>query len=508
MAKLVDPDSLNQNTEVTFNTTNKTIALAVAGNLSNDGVTIQCIYSWCKEEWRTDTTLIKHPFPLKPIDGPSGTQFDLVDGWDWLDATTTGLIRDGGWALKDGSTSQEEWMNVTSLGSFNASTDQAYYTQGDAATPTDITLASEVNQAIKIYGDSSHGNFDYRGDFIIFLREEAKTFDSYDLITEQNISALTYKKYALPLSNASDAIKITHNDAAVALAPYLNINLTIMDGTGFQAASVKSYILNEVGQDSAGRWFRCSVAGTLDANGVADYTTEGGTGTFVAYEGERQIGSDYYAFSKIIEGDNKTLEQIYEKVQYLLRQTTDINENGTGTLRGDTADDLLYFVGDTLNTQTGVFIDNVSSIDMNRINFSDNSGTVRTYPYAAAGTISFNAALQGDASAIYRMYFTNDDAGTNSGNDFGTDNAILVNDNSGTDISGNISGSASVSYDYDYDGNIQRGVGSDGSDVPVTLVAIGLDTAQYVVVTGTISRSKNNNFIMVSSDELTYTNPA
>ena len=40
-------------------------------------------------------------------------------------------------------------------------------------------------------------NRDY---FKIYLREQGKTYDAYDLLTEQNISALTYKKYALPVA--------------------------------------------------------------------------------------------------------------------------------------------------------------------------------------------------------------------------------------------------------------------------------------------------------------------
>ena len=454
MAKIIDPDGLNQGTEMTFDTAAKTMALAVAGNLSDDGVAIQCVYSFCKEEFKNDATLIKHPFPLKPIDGPSGTQFDLIGGWTWADTTTTGLIRDGGWALKNASgTSLEEWMNITSLGSFNAGADQAYYTQGDLNSPTDITLAGEVNQAIKIYGDGTHGGIDYRSAFTIFLREEAKTYDSYDLLTAQNISALTYKKYALPLSNASDSIKVTHTDAEVAAAPYTNIDVT-----------------------------------------------------YYAADQSETIGAGSYNFRKIIEGDNKTLEQIYEKIMYQLRQTGDIDE-GAGTVRGDTADALLWWVGDTLYTKTGVFIENIQSADQNRIVFTDQGGTTRTYPYASAGAIAFNTALQNDSDAIYRMFFTNDDAGSDAGNDFGTDNAVLVNDNSSAPISGNIAGAVSIVFDYDYDGNTQRGAGSEGTDAPVTLVAIGLNTAQYVLATGTITRSKSNNFSFVANDELTYTNP-
>lgn len=57
MAKIVDPDQLNQGTEVTFDTSTKTIDLAVAGNLDDSapgrssGVTHQALYSFAKEEW-------------------------------------------------------------------------------------------------------------------------------------------------------------------------------------------------------------------------------------------------------------------------------------------------------------------------------------------------------------------------------------------------------------------------------------------------------------------------
>jgi len=122
--------------------------------------------------------------------------------------------------------------------------------------------------------------------------------------------------------------------------------------------------------------------------------------------------------------------------------------------------------------------------------------------------MAFNAALQGDAAAEYRMFFENDDAGDDLGNDYGTDNALLVNDNGGTPISGLISGQASIGFDYDYDGNVQRGAGSANTEVPVVLVAIGIASAQFVKVSGTIVRSKSNNFSFVANDELTYSNPA
>jgi hypothetical protein len=50
------------------------------------------------------------------------------------------------------------------------------------------------------------------------------------------------------------------------------------------------------------------------------------------------------------------MEKIYEKVQYMLRQNTNIDTGAS--VNGKTASTLLYFVGSTLTTQPGVYIDN------------------------------------------------------------------------------------------------------------------------------------------------------
>ena len=75
MALITDPDDLNQNTEITIDTSAKTITLAVAGNLSNDGVYGQALYSFLKEEWKNDSSLIPYPFPMVSI---TPEQFEFV----------------------------------------------------------------------------------------------------------------------------------------------------------------------------------------------------------------------------------------------------------------------------------------------------------------------------------------------------------------------------------------------------------------------------------------------
>jgi hypothetical protein len=130
-------------------------------------------------------------------------------------------------------------------------------------------------------------------------------------------------------------------------------------------------------------------------------------------------------FRIIIQGNGGTLEQVYAKVQFLLRQSTDINTSGTaGVKLGAIQSDLLTFVGDTLATAQGVYIDGVLAADSNRVEFFDQNNVKRTNPYTAAGTITFNAPLVG-AGSSYRLMFS---APPGAGNDYGESGAITVND--------------------------------------------------------------------------------
>lgn len=459
MAKITDPDLLNQNVEVTFVTGSKIITLTKAGNMSTDGVSLQTLYSFCKEEWKNDSNLIKYAFPMLSI---TSEQFELINGWNFSGSTADPsasmyLVRDGGWAVVNPNTgtNSEEWANITTLGSFDApTTDLAYFLQQDEsivgfgnAIPTDFQLPGQVNQAVQLYVTES---FDYRDFFTIYLREQGKTYGIYDLLTEQNLSALTYRKYAMPLSNGSD-LKITNTDGDIStLSPYTGMSITYY-------TSSQQFL----------------------------------------------IGSVSASFDVVINGNAGTAEQIYEFVQWSLRQTTDIDADAGAQKRGDIAAELLSFVGDTLRGETGVYVDNFLAVDTNRLEFYDTGSVQRLFPYVAAGTIFFNNNLSNDSDAIFRLFFTSGSAG-----EWGTETAIIINDNSGTPIAGLVNGSSSLQFDYDYDNNGQRISPSSGSDAPYTAVAIGLSTAQYVVTTGTITRSTTNTVNFVSSLERNYLNPA
>ncbi len=443
MAIIFDPDNLNDGTEIVVNTTTKTVRLVVAGNLSTDGVTLKCVYSKLKELWKTSGTYVKFAFPMIPI---TDEQFELVNGWDFFDDTSRYLIRTGGWAVKDSAgVSLEEWAGIVSLGSIGGS-DQPYFQQVSGGSSTNFQRTGAINQAVKIYGDATHGNFDYRSYLKLFVREYQKLYSTASL-TDIGVATMTYQAYRFPLANSADS-KVTNAD------------------------------------------------GTVSGYGV--------TITWYAAAQARTIGGVSRNFHVIINGNSKTAEQIYEAVQRLLRQASDI-DSGAGTKTGKVTNDLVQFVGDTLKTKSdstgGVYIDNFLTSDINRLVFVDDTGTERTFPYTAALTLQFGDNLVNDVNAVYRVFYS-----TNPAGNYGTTNALLVQDDVGADMSGSVGGLTSKSFAFAYDTNTQGGR-TAGTDAAITVVAIGLSTGQYVKATGTIARSSSNTVSLVASLERNYLNP-
>lgn len=453
MAKIIDPDSLVVGTNLTVNTGTKQITLTAAGALvAKDGVTMQALYSKFIELW-TSSTYNKYPFPFYTIDVRSGqfqvgTDGTTANGWTFADDATRNMIRDAGWAeYSSAGALQREYVGIVALASGFPAGAQFYYQRASGGTATNFAFTDSPNQGVQVYGDATNGNFDTRTYFRIFCREAAYTYDQA-VLADVGETATGPFKLQLPIAVGAD-LKITANDAAVAAnTPYTGI-----------------------------------------------------TATYFGADQSKTIGGGSYPFRVVVAGNGATLEQIYTKAQYLLRQAGDIDA-GAGTVTGKTANQLMYFVGDTLYTTQGVFIENLDANDLNRVVFLDQNNVERTYPYVAAGTLTFNAPLQG-ADSYYRMYFTDPTGG--AGDAWGESGALTVNDSTGTPIAGTISGS-SVSFTFDYDGNTQGGR-TAGTNAAVTVVAGRKGSAKPVVATGTISRSKGITIALVAEQDRGYVNP-
>lgn len=462
MAIQFDPDVLVDGTDVVVDTTNKTIEIKVYNASTNasgvildegatGGVTGQCLYSWLKEEWKTNANYIKFPFPMEAI---TPEQFEFLYDWKPKNDATRKLIRTAGWAEKTTAGAiLREYAGIVSLGSLGA-TDQPYY-QFNTETAVNFTYPGPVNEAVQIFGDTNNGNFDFNDaadTFKLFCREQGKT---YAASNKAAIGAtnLNYIVYRFPLSNGTD-LKISASDNTISTtSPYNQITVTYY-GTDQ---------LFDVDGDTTTEPYRYIIT---DASGSA------------------------------------TTKQIYEKIQYLLRQSSDI-DTGAGTVTGKTADSLLSFVGDTLVGANGVYISGLNTNYINSVDFYDFNGIVRRYPFVAAGTINFGS-FAGNGDFKYWMFFTT----TPNSSNYGTANALIVNRADGTTpIAGTYTGSP-VSWDFAYDSNVQGGrTISPAGNVNVKVVGIGLSGGQFVSVDHVITRTAGQSILLAPAQERNYNNP-
>lgn len=452
MAKITDPDDLVVGTEITFDLPNKTFTLNVAGNLiAKDGVTGNAIWAKFVDLW-TNPTYQPYPFPMNVLDARSGQYIFGQDpggsynGWKPSNDATRQMIRDSGWSeYSNAGALNRQYVGMVALASGFPSGSQFYYQRVIDGSAINFTFTDAPNEGIQVFGDASNGNFDNRAYFKMFCREANYLYDDA-VLSDVGESGTGAYKVALPISVGSD-LKVTANDTLVSTTlPYTDIGLE-----------------------------------------------------YFGTNQNKTIGGGSYPFRVIIDNTTAgaTLEQIYTKMQYLIRQSSDIDD-GAGSVIGKTANQLCYFVGDTLYTTQGVFIDGILPADLNRVVLLDQNSVQRSYPFSSSGFLNFNSALTNAGTGYYRMYFT-DLAGAN---DYGSATAITVNDKDAIPITGTISG-ASIPFTFDYDGNTQ-GSRTAGTDAQVTIIAGNPGSAKPVVATGTITRSKGISITLTAEVDRAY----
>ena len=461
MTMILDPDLLNVGTELTLTPATKKFRLNVAGNLvGKDGVDGRALYSKFIELWET-ATYNKYDFPAYVIGDPRAGMFafgydgSVYSGWGPEDDATRQYLRNIGWSeYSAAGVMTRQYVGVVVGASGVPAGAQMYFKKEAAGAPINFAYTDAPNQAIQVYGDASNGNFDHRAYFKVFCREYGVTHDDTVLADIFETSTGAYKLgFAINVSADTKLTTLLGSvqataDAAMAGAPY---------------------------------------SGITEAHYSVGQT--------------RSIGGTNRTFSRIITGNNATAEQIYAKHQYNRRQNSDINTGGTaGVVTGKTADSIMWFVGDKLYVRG--FIDGYNANDINRLVFIDDSGTERTFPFTAAGTLAFDASFVG---GVYRAYFA---SGATAGNNFGEASALTVKKADGTtDIAGTIT-STGISFDYAYDSNVQRGAGTAGTDVALKIFALKKGSTKPRFVTYTLTRNVGQTIGFAAEADRGYNNPA
>lgn len=442
MAKITSKTGLIVGTNLIINEPARTIQYLEAGGLVfKDGVTLQALYSKLVDLWAT-STYQDSPFPMYAIDALSG-QFQIgtdgatFSGWAFADTNTRNANRDGGWSeFNAAGVETAQYCGFGGLGGITpATTVQPYYHLAATDAPIDFPFTDQFNVGVKVKDNVGLNKTAYAQ---AFVREYGKKFKASKLSDTGSTGTGAFKQNFL-ISNEED-LKITALLGAVQATAD-----AAMTGAPYSGITVAYYSANQ----------------------------------------SRTIAGVSRNFKVIIEGNGGTLEQIYAKVQYMLRQGTDINTGGTaGSKIGKIQDELLKFVGDTLVTSQSVFIDDVLPSDSNRVQFYDDSNTLRKNNYTSAGTLEFNGVLVGSGSS-YRLMYT---APAGAGNDYGEAGAVTVNNAAGTPITGTISAGV-INFDFDWNGNTQAGYAVE-TERPVTLIAIRPGYGKFAAGTGTITQSK------------------
>jgi len=700
---ITDPDNIIESDDVTTNTTTRRITIN-AGTGTNipaaaDGIAIQALYSWYKEEWKDVVNRSRYPFLF---DAVTPEQMEMRKGWQHSSTTSEKAVRTGGWRYIDtdnGNAIVKEFMGAVSLGTFeDIANDTAYYTLGDDPTDTgaavDFDFAGPVNEPILVYANlgnpdtctfttstitratgsfitdgyavggqvtiigstSNDGTYtltgvaaltltvtgtpfsagadanaelavNNRNNVTLFLRvrdgdTNGKTF-AKSTLTDIGVSEVDNKVFRFPLSNATD-LDISATDASIAGTPWSEIEIQYFD-TAFSididSATNRSFgIVVNVGTfagidgSSVGTSVLTSANGEIPVSTAYDggtlYITSGTdegstypivstTGTTVTVTGTLASDSGYSFYLQRAIPVVATKNQIYEKIQFQLRQAADINTaGGGGVVTGKTADSLATFVGPDLrfgsafptNPEgggTGVTVLGFDANDTNNLFFFDNTGTQYNYPFVAAGNILVNQnAVDDNGPAEYVMYFEYTHNITNAGfglsaftgsvgtldssiydltalsigdfiklegfatvgndgywevtgvpagagpwtaevtkrfdavaptaeaegasvslkrNPIDTDDAIVVNDNSGSPITGTIV-STTIPFDFDYDNNVQGGRVS-ASSAAVIVRVLGTDVAVNAEGSSTITRATGLVVSVTAPLERNYLNP-
>jgi hypothetical protein len=449
MAMITDPDDLVVGTNLTLNTAAKTFEFVVAGGLvAKDGVDGNALWSKFVDLWATPTYK-PFPFPMNKIDNRSGQYVFGRDpggtnnGWKPGSDATRQMIRNAGWSEYSAAGALNRvYFGAVLQGSVSAGS-QCYFQRTSGGAAINYTFTDLPNEAVQVFGDATNGNFDNRTFFKSFNRTYGYTFDDVSLL---DISETATGAYKLPFGiNTSADLNITDNDATVAAdAPYTGITI--------------------------------------------EYDTAATNET---------IGGGSFPFKKKILHSGASRFEIYTKMQYLLRQDSNINGAGgsAGTVNGKTADLICWFVGPTLYSRAFF---TPEAADLNDVVFIDDNGVERTFPYASAGTLSFNAPLTVGGTGSYTMFYET----TPGGDDYGEAAAVIVKDKDGVDISGSIS-AGTIPFSFDWSGNVQGGY-AGGTPRNVVLVWGNPGTAKPGISTGTITQSKGISIAAVAETDPSY----
>ena len=210
--------------------------------------TVRNFYSAWIEFWKDESAYENEPFPLQAYG--YGT-IALLDGAEFAaDSHIESYLTAGGVKYLDSSdVLTAEWCGIQSVGEMTGIT--AEIQQTDGGTPTDAAASGTIDQTIKIYGDATHGNFDYRGYMVVKAQPDGYRPAVLDVVSQYG--TLEGRNYIFALepeaiSGASTGdpgvtgLSITNHGASPVTWNSKDFSVTITDTGSNTAEAIRRWI--------------------------------------------------------------------------------------------------------------------------------------------------------------------------------------------------------------------------------------------------------------------------
>lgn len=346
--------------------TKKTWQYLSAGGLSFvDGVQGIILASKFVDMWDA-SDLDKYDPAFTSIE-PRAKSIAAINGWEPHDANTANANRDTAMEIRPSKTAAATkiYALLRSTSNAHAGTDQlTYWYGGDAemSAPNNFVMTGYANQNVLIYDYNGGAPIDKRGTWFTRLAVEGKT-----TVMEQH--SLNYAEiYPISAANALDP-KLTVGDATVAAGGiFANIDFN------------------------------------LDVDSVHSGLVDGAP----------------YNFYGFIDGDSQTNEAVHQKINYLWRQATNVNSDGTGPQkRGDKQWPITSFSGDAFTVKS--YMLNYKASQRNNLTLVDTGANNRTWPSIYTLTPTAPALVVGGTFSLIHK------------DSYGTATPVYLKNEAGTD---------------------------------------------------------------------------
>ena len=356
--------------DINITTFKKTYQFLAAGGLSFvDGVQGIILASKLVDLWDT-SDLDKYDRVFASIE-PRAKSIASINGWEPHDTNTLNAIRDTALEIRPSATGSATKIYALFRATSNAheATDQMTFWSGsdpELSAPNNFVMTGYANQLALIYDFNNGTPIDKRGTWYTRLAVEYKTI----IMETHNVQYAEI--YPISAANAIDP-KLTVDDDIVSV--------------GADFADIEYF---------------------LDVDSVYSGDVDGTPHSFRGY------------IQALSNSQNQSNEYVHHKIHWLLRQSTNINSDGTGpTKRGDKQFPITAFSGDIFTVQS--YLLNYKATQRNNLRLVDNVGA--TWMWPTAYTLTVNAAslaVGGTFSVIHE-------------DSFGTSGAVYLKNDVGTD---------------------------------------------------------------------------